>query len=290
MGMKFTKIPDKTFEQIASNAGIIVDSFIPARGEIGNILCATTGGLTFNDNITYKDLGEGIDNAPTNTKELKQIEKREVSLSGTGVTVTNNFAKSLMAAADIDALDSTHVIPRNELEAGDFHDLWWIGDYSDKNGAENGGFVAIHLKDTLSTGGFQMKSTDKDKTQWPFTYTAHSSIYAQDAVPYDFYIREGEAESSGYRMDVLSEEGTSAGYTAVTVSESAGSGETYVYQTGSGLYVPGKGSVLTGSAWTAWNGSSEIESESGLDIVVAIIDSEKKTVHAGKAIVAVKES
>ena len=287
--MKFTKIPVDTFKEILSNAGIIVDSFVPATGTIGNILCATTGGLKFDDDITFVDYGANIDNCDKDTKELKKIDDRTTKLSGTGLTITRAWLKLLMAAADFDALDESKIVPRNTLEAGDFHDLWWIGDYSDKNGAQNGGFCAVHMKDTLSTGGFHIQSSDKEKGQFTFEFTAHKSIYAQGVVPYEMYIQAGSNETGGYGMSVSSVAGSSTGYTAITTEETAGTNESYVYQTGAGLYVPGEGSTLVGSAWTAWDGDDEIESESGLDIVVAIIDAENKAVHAGKTIVAVKE-
>ncbi|MCR5475510.1 MAG: hypothetical protein K6F28_09965 [Lachnospiraceae bacterium] len=288
--MKFTRIPVTTFKELIQNAGIIVDSFVPATGTIGNLLCATSGGLNFDDDITFVDFGEDIDNCKKNTKELKKIDSRTSKISGTGLTISTGFLKVLMAAADIDPLDDTHVIPRSELEAGDFHDLWWIGDYSDKNGVRHGGFVAVHLKDALSTGGFHIKSSDKNKGQFTFEFTAHSSIEDQEDEPYDVYIQAGTDEGDGYRMSVLSVAGTSVGYTAITTEQTAGSGESYVYQTGADLNVPGEGTTLVGTAWTAWDGDDEIESDAGLDIVVAIVDASHKAVHAGKTIVAVKES
>ena len=38
------------------------------------------------------------------------------------------------------------VTPRNDVLETDFADIWWVGDYSDKNGDTNGGYVAIHNK------------------------------------------------------------------------------------------------------------------------------------------------
>lgn len=76
----------------------------------------------------------------------------EVKLVGTYVTATTASAKSLMAAADIDGTDTTKVVPRRDLSAADFADIWLVGDYSDKNGATNGGFIAIRLMNALSTG------------------------------------------------------------------------------------------------------------------------------------------
>lgn len=196
--MKYTQIPATTFKNIQLNAGIIVDSFVPSTGVIGDILGATSGGVNFTDSITFKDFGEDIDNCPKNTKELKKIESREVKMSGTFVTVTAEVAKTLVGAADVDESDDTHIIPRDHLEDGDFQTLWWIGDYSDVN--EDGtsttaGYVAIKMLNALNTGGFQIQSTDKDKGKFAFEFTGHYSMAAQDTVPYELYIAEGEGSA-----------------------------------------------------------------------------------------------
>ena len=47
----------------------------------------------------------------------------------------------------------------------------------------------------LSTGGFQLQTSDKAKGQFAFTYTAHYSMAAQDTVPFEVYIKAGTAES-----------------------------------------------------------------------------------------------
>ena len=193
--MKYTQIPAGTFEQIQLNAGILVDAFNPATGVIGNLLGATSGGINFTDTINTKDFGEDIDNCPKNTKELKKLESHEVKMSGTFVTVTPTTARKLAGAADIDGNDSTHIIPRNDLLAGDFQTLWWVGDYSDENTGENAGFIAIKLLNALSTGGFQIQSADKDKGKFAFEFTGHYSINAQSTVPYEIYVKAGESSS-----------------------------------------------------------------------------------------------
>lgn len=189
--MKYTQIPVDTFKNIQLNAGILLKSFTPSTGVIGDLIGATTGGLTFNDAPTFSDFGEDIDNCPKNTKELKKLESREVTMAGTFVTVNAATAKSLSAAADIDTEDTTHIVPRNELLAFDFTDMWWVGDYSDVNTGENAGYCAIHMLNVLNTSGFQIKSTDKGKGNFAFNYMGHYSMNDQDTVPYEVYIKQG---------------------------------------------------------------------------------------------------
>lgn len=287
--MQYTKVPADTFQHLQMNAGILAKSFVPSTGVVGDLLGATTGGINFDATPTYTDLGSDIDNCPKNTKELKKQDDLQVVISGTFLTVTAASAKSLVGPADIDSLDATHIKPRMDIEDDDFEDLWWIGDYSDENIGASAGFIAIHVMNGLNTGGFKIKSTDKNKGQFAFNFMGHFSIEDPDEIPFEIYVREGTSEAGGYRMDVLSEAGSTANKTEITVSETAGSGESYVYQTGAKLHVPAVGATLVGSAWTAWDGSSEITSATGLDIIVAIIDSDHKSVHAGKTLVTVAE-
>ena len=192
--MKFTQIPTTAMEEMQLNAGVLLSSFAPSTSEVSGIIGATTGGIKFSATPTYSDFGDDIDNCPKNMMELKRQESVEVKISGTFVTVTTSVAKQLMAAADIDTSDQTKIKPRNDLRTEDFADIWWVGDYSDKNGATNGGFVAIHVMNALNTGGFQLQSGDKSKGQFPFDFTGHYSMDAQDVVPYEVYIKAGTAE------------------------------------------------------------------------------------------------
>lgn len=193
--MKYTQIPSDTFEKLQMNAGIIVDTFTPTTGVIGNLIGATTGGIQFQDNISYQDFGEDIDNCPKNTMELKRIESREVTMSGTFITVSTATAKKLAGAADIDSTNTALVTPRDTLKDADFADLWFIGDYSDVNTGSTAGYLAIHLINALNTGGFQIQTTDKDKGQFAFTFTGHYSIDNPDTVPYEIYVKAGTASA-----------------------------------------------------------------------------------------------
>nr|DAE44110.1 MAG TPA: major tail protein [Caudoviricetes sp.] len=193
--MRFTLIPEKTFEQLQLNAGVLLSSFTPAGMEQSAILealiAATSGGVNFTATPTYTDFGEDIDNAPVNVKELKKLESWEIKMSGTFVTATPEMVKRMIGAADVDGTDATKVVPRNDVLDTDFKDLWWVGDYSDKNSDTTGGFVAIHMLNTLSTGGFQLQSGNREKGQFSFEFTAHYSIQDQTKVPFEVYVSAG---------------------------------------------------------------------------------------------------
>lgn len=196
--MKFTKLPSDAFEKLQLNAGILVDNFEPATGTIGNILGATTGGIQFASNPEYEDFGEDVDNCPKNMMELKRLVSFDPQLSGTFLTCTPAVIKSLIGAADIDASNSTKVIPRAELETSDFSEVWWIGDYSDKNTGADAGFLAIHLMNALNQAGFQIKSSKNEKGQMAFEYHGHYSMADQDKVPFEIYCRNASTTPTPY--------------------------------------------------------------------------------------------
>ena len=152
--------------------------------------------MTFTATPTFSDFGADIDNCPKNMKEFKRQDMVEAKMSGTFVTADTKTAKLLCGAADNDTSDTTKVVPRTDLKDSDFTDLWLVGDYSDKSGAKNGGFIAIRMLNALSTGGVQLKTSDKAKGQFAFEFTAHNSLAAQDKVPYEIYIKAGTEETA----------------------------------------------------------------------------------------------
>lgn len=194
--MKYTKIPTDTFKNLQLNAGVLLESFDVETQTLAadSIIGATSGGVSFTAVPSSIDFGEDIDNCPKNTKEMMHLDSWEAKMSGTFASVSKSLAKTLVGAAD---LSGAKITPRNDFSAADFSDLWWVGDYSEVNedGTSTGkaGFIAIHLFNALSTGGFSIQSSDKGKGQFEFEFTGHYSMEDQDKVPFELYIQEGTA-------------------------------------------------------------------------------------------------
>ena len=195
--MKFRKIPESTFKNIVLNAGVLLKLFTPETPAVddANILGATTGGINFTATPSFTDFGEDIDNCPKNMKELKKLDSWEVKLTGTFITSNTSLIALLMGAGDVGTSDTTKITPRVDVASADFKDLWFVCDYSDKNGENNGGFCAIKIINALSTGGFSMQSADKGKAQFSFEFTGHVSMSAQTVVPFEVYLKEGTEEA-----------------------------------------------------------------------------------------------
>lgn len=194
--MRFTKIPEDTFENLQLNAGILLRDFDVTDGSFDeeDMLGATSGGNNFTATSTYIDFAEDVDNAAKNMKEFKKRDDTEVKMSGTFIACNSATAKLLMGSA---AISGEKLTPLRDVSDSDFTDIWWVGDYSDKNGENNGGYMAIHILNALSTGGFSVQTGDKAKGQFAYEFTGHYSISAQSVVPYEVYIHSGEAEPTG---------------------------------------------------------------------------------------------
>ena len=166
----FTKIPQDTFSELQLDAGVLLNKFDPAKVAAPadeDIICATTGGINISCVPTYSDMGEDVDNCPTNTKELKHLDGWDCKMSFTA-----------LGAATV---ETSKVTPNRDLKQEDFKDIWWAGDRAD------GGAVAACLKNALSTGGFTLKTTKNGKGQVSVELTGHVSIEAQDVMPMEFY-------------------------------------------------------------------------------------------------------
>lgn len=194
--MKFTKIPESTFDELQINAGILLKDFDISTGTFddADMITATTGGITVNVKPSYVDFGDDIDNCPKNTMELKRIESTEVSLATTALNINEDLLLYQLGAADKDAVTGA-IKPRTELKTTDFKTIWWVGDLS------NGGYIAVKVSNALSTDGFSIKTSDKGKGNVSVTFTGHVSIEAQDVIPAEFYLGAADDERLSIVLD-----------------------------------------------------------------------------------------
>lgn len=185
---KFTRISQEAFPQIQADAGVILKNFDPENPkapEDADIVTATSGGINAVCTPTYSDWGEDIDNVPNNMKEFKHLDSWECTISFTALGTSPEAIRLALGAADV---IGNKIVPRRDLKQTDFSDLWWVGDRTD------GGFVAVCLKNALSTGGFSLQTTKNGKGQVSVTLTGHVSINDQDTMPMEFYSAAPESD------------------------------------------------------------------------------------------------
>ena len=194
--MKFTKIPQSTFDEVQINAGILVKDFDVATGTFADsdMITATTGGITVNVKPSFQDYGDDVDNCPKNTMQLKRIDSTEVSISTTALNINEDLLMYMLGAADKDQVTGA-IKPRKDLKVTDFKTIWWIGDLS------NGGYIAVKISNALSTDGFSIKTSDKGKGNISLTLTGHVDINAQDVIPAEFYLGAGDDDALTITLD-----------------------------------------------------------------------------------------
>ena len=156
----FTRIPADTFEQIQTDAGMLLYNFDPENPSSfkeEDIICPTTGGVTIRCVPTTSDMGEDVDNCPANLLELKKIDSWDCGLEFTSLGTSPRSIRLSLGAADIDTDKPTHIVPRRNLKVADAQDIWWVGDKA------NGGMVAAVVRKALSTSGFSLKTSKNGK-------------------------------------------------------------------------------------------------------------------------------
>ena len=221
MAKRFTQVKLDAFKQLQLEAGVIVTQFNPANPVLdrSKILFVTTGGINPVCKPSFNDYFDDVDNMPSNTKQGKQIDQYECSISTTALDISPEGVKVALAAADIDPNDESRVTPRNYLKLSDFIDsLWWVGDKAD------GGFAAIQLLNALSTDGFSLKTTKKGKGNTAITLMGHYDADNIDVVPMNFYIVDGEDDTTSIVLDksgVAVEAGNDVTITATTNPDTA---------------------------------------------------------------------
>lgn len=196
--MEYTQIAANAFDQLQMNAGIVCRSFDPDTGAVSGILGTTTGGVQFNTNPNYTDIGEDMDNVPGGTKQLRRVSGYDPVISGTLISMDDTLGGALFnlqaGPFGFSGGDNapTHIVPKNGAFSG--FGLWLVGDYSAVNESDSeigatAGFCAIHLLHAINTAGFQWQTADQGKGQFAFEFHGHYDLTAIDTVPYEIYVK-----------------------------------------------------------------------------------------------------
>jgi hypothetical protein len=132
-----------------------------------------------------------------------------------------------------------------------------------------------------NTGGFSMKYAADDSANIEPEITACPSDDEGTLVILD----ETDPETLG-ALTVTSAAGSAEGTTAVTVSPTLTSGNSYKYYTAASITLPALDATV--SAYTAWDGSTDITATTGNEIAIVEVNSSGLVKKAGKATVVSK--
>lgn len=183
---KATKITADAAENMQMNAGLLLNTFdisSPKEPTDEQIICETTGDFNITCTPTTEDFFADVNNAPTNTKEGKQITGWACGLTVTALSVTKETLALALGASEEEGANG--VRGRTTYKMEDFKSLYWIGDMMDENK-----LFVVAMDDTVSTGGVTFTSTNKGKGGLALSLTPHASAATPHKVPMAFYILE----------------------------------------------------------------------------------------------------
>lgn len=189
MPTRVTKLSPDTWKTIQFGAGVLLvdtrwvelsdyDKLMTA--EYANILGATTGGVNIKVTPNFIESSLGGRN---NVCELSVIRNYSITLTGKLATINQSTMQLFLTAkeqkklVDIDK-DAEKVWYRFQFNHSSPApvNIWWIGNYGNDTSGEKEGLLAIHMRDTLSKGGFSLQTTHAAKGEFDFSFEAMYTV------------------------------------------------------------------------------------------------------------------
>lgn len=182
-----TGLTERTIESLQLNAGVFLKTYNKGVTiDEDDIIGATRGGGSFSAVPTIHQVA--VDGAPTYVKGLERVDDWVVTLS---VSSFLEFTADSLALAlgvgvtkSTDDVSDTKITVSNTVKAGDYQNIYWVGDLS------NGKNVVIHLKNCLNLTGLTITANDRGEGTYPLTFTAHYAVDDLETAPFDIVIEK----------------------------------------------------------------------------------------------------
>lgn len=186
MNKMYHAISPDAFKKLQFQAGQILKKFdtteaTPIAAE--DMVCLTSGGISITCKPNTVDMGEGLDEVPENTYQLKHIKSWDCGLSTTCMTISADTIRLSLGAADVEA---NKITVREDYKDTDFQDIWWHGNLI------GGGDAAVRLMKAASDGGLELKTTKDGNGNLNLSLKGHYDLTDTSKVPMEFYVKEAE--------------------------------------------------------------------------------------------------
>lgn len=182
---RFEKLSPELWTTLQYGAGVLLcDTESNVLGDYNslmnatyaNILGATSGGIAVSVVPQYYTLSVRGRSA---LHDLGMVHSYQLSISGSLVSSNPSIVRLLLGGGDLSSIadteDNETSYYRVQLKTGETSlpkNIWWIGDYGVETGDSNGGYIAIHMRNIMSTGGFQLQTEGKKLGQFNFQFQA----------------------------------------------------------------------------------------------------------------------
>lgn len=294
-----TALRNSTFDHLQLNAGVFLknfdyseiddadelkDAIVAAIQADTNVLGATRGGGTFN--VGREMRNPQVDGLRYRFKGGNFVDSTDPYLSTTLVESTpQNFATALGGTATTSGKKTTVTMQTAIGDDAYLDNLCWVGDISD------GSLVLICLYNALNTANFNFTFTDKGEGAYSVEFHAcQDDVLDYDTAPFEVVFFDVDGDLT--ELTVTSAAGTNVGGTKLTLTNTLGSGEKYVFKVGTTTNAPALAyHEIADYTWEQWDGSSDIAvgaSANSKKATLAVVDSSSRAVKKGSFTLVVK--
>lgn len=181
-----TGLNSSTAQKIQLGAGAILKTKYVTGTKLTeeNVVTATNGGITFSAVPTFYT--PSVDGANDFIKGLKMVTSWTVTLTFTAVEASEDVILAGLGVADKN--ETTGVITgRSKILDTDYKDIYVIGEKG------NGDIIQITIKNSLSTGGLSLTTTNNGNGGIAFTINGHYDLDDMETPPFEIEtIAQGE--------------------------------------------------------------------------------------------------
>ena len=170
-------------------AGTFLTTFDPTDpwGHIptdDEIIATTSADISLSAVPALTDMFEDVNGAPSGVAEGMKLDRWNMSMSFTSITINASNIKFALSAADVSTLPNgvKKIKPRSMLKPEDFIAAWWVCSLS------NGGAIAVKIARVLSTNGLSITATKTNKGTIAQSVTAYVSATDLKELPMEFYV------------------------------------------------------------------------------------------------------
>lgn len=170
-------------------AGTFLTTFDPTDpwGHIptdDEIIATTSADISLSAVPALTDMFEDVNGAPSGVAEGMKLDRWNMSMTFTSITMNASNIKFALSAADVSTLPNgvKKIKPRSMLKSEDFIAAWWVCSLS------NGGAIAVKIARVLSTNGLSITATKTNKGTIAQSVTAYVSATDLNEMPMEFYV------------------------------------------------------------------------------------------------------
>ena len=182
-------------------AGTFLTTFDPSDpwGHIptdDEIIATTSADISLSAVPALTDMFEDVNGAPSGVAEGMKLDRWNMSMTFTSITMNASNIKFALSAADVSTLPNgvKKIKPRSMLKAEDFIAAWWVCSLS------NGGAIAVKIARVLSTNGLSITATKTNKGTIAQSVTAYVSATDLTEMPMEFYVIPPEGTTGTARI------------------------------------------------------------------------------------------